>query len=302
MNNSHVYSGKNGQGKSSPSLNLPAPSQETDKARRLGYRLKKARDRVKWTQDQAASFFGLGSKVAISLFESGNRPLTETLTHKKIIDWIRTVERLRKQEAIEKYPRPGKKYNSQTGDYGPGSVNFSPEKTGMIITQVPDGVNQNPDNFLPEKTGENKGSETSEDNSQDNGQDGPRFPPLPDVVRAKVKGIESCLLCGNTRQPNSKYWADLPELIVNRALVLLKAGSRDTDNADFAKGYGYGVLEMLAAIMSRNRKQLLYILEREGFVDAFLARPTFHERQAQYSVLFPVRPVHIERKQEADLK
>ena len=286
---------------------------------RYGQRLRKARNKLKWSLDDVAIYFNLSSKVNVLRYESGERYPEDFNTRGNMEAFIQAVERMKKQEASDKYgPKLAQKKAlleaqncPRKGDTRTASGNFSPGKNSMNFMRPRDGVKHKVGNFSPGNYRKKGGVVTSDTNAMPSGaeinadadtevENESRFKPLPDLVAAKVKGTERCILCGNIRQSNSNYWADLPEWIINRALVLLQVITGDMETADFVKGYGSGILDLLAALMSKKRTQLLAILNREGYVDAFLARPPFDERLERYRVLFPPTSNKVERKRDGE--
>jgi transcriptional regulator with XRE-family HTH domain len=130
----------------------------------LKSRIKKARNKIKWSQEELATFLHLESKSTIARYESGQREPGGML-RRKIIRWVRLVERLTVQAAKDEFK--GKLLPFNKSPQGPFATkpdgNFPPGDLGdeafRSAPRMIDGDKVAPGNFPPGKTGKKEGGE-----------------------------------------------------------------------------------------------------------------------------------------------
>jgi len=229
----------------------------------LGEKIRKARRKLKWTQQELADFFGLGSKGTIAKYENNLLSPEE-----KILPWVKKVERLTAEEAQREFAKCARRQVSKKQN-----GNFSPGKIPMPINTYGGSGFQKNGNFPPGNLPKKRQSETSlvtsteerpkiQDESEEE-ESNFKQRPINKRIRTTAKRHMGfpCPFCGNYTTDANGYYASLPRILIIRFVDLLKAS--DTED------YFNGVLDCVHAIFPFGNPAVKDTLRREGFLERY---------------------------------
>jgi len=232
----------------------------------LGERIKKARKKLKWTQEELALFFGFQSKATIERYEKDLRCPEE-----KIIEWVKKVERLtaekahnsfddklnnaKKQRLLqkvsghfspeEKHINPGgypSTYSNKNGYFSPGNLHrkvasvekFQLVEQGKLEQELEKGFEQ---------------------------EDKPR--------KRRIKTVDKhigfqCPFCGSYITGANHYYSSLARIITMRLINLLKTS--------VSKDYSDAVYDCIHKIFPDGNPVAEKILSQEGQLEKYEQR------------------------------